>query len=732
MQDLILAVLLGIVAPPSTITGRISAGGGAVVSAEVSLVELGRHTTTDTNGVYRIPSVPAGTFTLAVRRLGYVPIARRITIERDTTLDFVMEPAALELPGLQVTATAAPTEAFSSPQPTSTLEGTLLRTQQAPTLAEVVSNLPGVRNVSTGEGIGKPMIRGLSSNRVLVAADGQRLETQQWGDEHGSNIDPADAERIEVIRGPASVLYGSDALGGVINVVTAHLPEAIGRSAFMRARGHAAYSTGSRQPGGTATLEAAAGAVGIRGSLTGRTSDDVRTPAGALFNSGSEALDGTVALGLHGGFGELRADLSHRAERLEIHEDPADDPAATPFQRVRENRGKLALTTLLGASRLEITAGYERNRRREFEESGAEQAGDLALGLLSKTYSSEVHFHHAPSGPWRGTLGLSGLLTSFEKSGEETLIPNSNMRNAGVFAFEQGEFGRTTVSAGARLDYRVLHADEDLDLGVRDQTRRWTSFSGNLGLLYRVSEPLALVLNAGRGFRAPSTFELFSFGVHEGTGRFEVGDSTLRNEISFNLDAAIRWQSGNVRGEIGGFVNRISDFIYPQPTGTDDAGTGFPIFNNVQGNALFAGLEAAGTVQAGRALRFDANADFVRGQNETTGEPLPFVPPARVSLTTRLQGHPQKGILAPYASVSVAANATQTRVAPNDVAPAGYVLASSGAGFILPAGRSSIAVDLSVQNLFDKAYVAFLSRYKTYGVPAYNMGRSFTIQVRIE
>src|SRR5919112_552719 len=168
----------------------------------------------------------------------------------------------------QVTATPNATTLLNSPQPVSALSQDELRQAQAPSLGETIQSLPGVRSLSTGTGIGKPVIRGLTSNRVLIVADGQRLETQQWGDEHSPNVETGDAERIEVIRGPASVLYGSDALGGVVNVVPKELPDAIGRDGFVSGELSTSYSTNNREPDGTVALEGATGGFGFRSSFS--------------------------------------------------------------------------------------------------------------------------------------------------------------------------------------------------------------------------------------------------------------------------------------------------------------------------------------------------------------------------------------------------------------------------------------------------------------------------------
>jgi iron complex outermembrane receptor protein len=711
--------------PARALSGRVVDPAGAPLpGARVSLIEADRRTITDADGRYTLADVPVGTYGVSFAAIGYAPLVRRVRIgEQDVTLDVTLQPSLVELAPLQVTASPIATTSLESPQPVAVLGGGDLQASKAASLGETISALPGVRNYSTGSGIGKPVIRGLSSNRVLVLADGQRLESQQWGDEHGPNIEAGDADRVEVIRGPASVLYGSDAIGGVVNVVTRPLPDAVSRPTFIGGSAEAAFSTNARQPDGALMVEGASGAVGFRALASGRRSDDIRTPVGPLANSGNRALNGTGALGYKGGWGSMTATYSRRDERIEIHEDPAEDPAATPFQRIGSDRARLDLHLPVGASHLDVDVGYERNRRREFE---AEGATDVALGLLSRTYTAGVRLHHPPIGRLGGIVGAQVMRNDFQKFGEESLIPDNAYDNAGLFAFEQIETGRFDFTFGARYDYRRLDVESDEDLGVVAQRRTYNSVTGNLGVLYHVSAPIALVLNLGRGFRAPTAFDLFSNGVHEGTVRFERGDSTLANETSFNTDLAFRVQTGAVSAEIGLFANFIDNFIYPNPTGVDDPESGFQIFDISQGNARLAGFEAAVEYHPAAFLHLRGTADYVRGQNTTTDQPLAFIPPFRATYTARLESARKGWLRDTYVSIGGETNARQNRLDPEDVAPAGYTLVHLGAGFTLPAGARDIAVDFQLRNAFDKAYANFLSRYKTY---ALDPGRNFVVRV---
>jgi outer membrane receptor protein involved in Fe transport len=645
---------------------------------------------------------------------------------QDVTLDVQLAQSAIELQAIQITATPLATTALTSPQPLTVVGAEELRSNVRATLGETLENQVGLRNFSTGTGIGKPMIRGLTSNRVLILADGQRLENAQFGDEHGPQVETADAERIEVIRGPASVLYGSDALGGVINVVPRPLPDAGDGRGFVRAGLSGAWSSNNRQPEGTGMLEGASRSFGFRTTLSGREGSDVRTPAGRLGNSGNEAYDGSVALGTRAGWGSVTGTYTHREERVEIHEDPAEEPDFTGYQRIGEDRAKVSLSLPSGgASRIEVDLGFERNRRREFEEAGTDE---VALGLLSRTWTADLHLHHAV-GRFAGIVGLSGLRTSLGKFGEETLVPESSTNNGGIYVFEQAEVGRWNLSFGARYDYRHLSVEDDADLGLSAQSRDWHSVIGNFGALFHVTEPVALVVNVGRGFRAPSSFDLFANGVHEGTVAFERGNPDLRNEKSLNGDIALRVQSSRVRLEVGGFLNAIEDYIHSRPTGTFDPESGFEIFDVVQGDARLAGFEAAAEVHATEGLHLRSGFDYVHGQNTTTETPLPFVPPFRWTWSARLEGKEGASLVSrPWVLVGGETNPKQDRLDPSDVSPEGYSLFNAGVGADLRVGDRPIGIEVSLRNVFDKEYASFLSRYKRY---ALNPGRNLTVRASI-
>ena len=738
LLPMLIALLSG---ATGTVSGRVTgSSGGPIADVQVSLTELRRTTTTDSTGHYAISDVPEGSFTLSFQRIGYAPAVRRIvSTGGDVVADVAMRESVVELTGIQVTASANATSALNSPQPTSVVAGDELRQAQSPSLGETLEGVAGVHSWSTGVGIGKPVIRGLSSNRVLVLDDGQRLETQQWGDEHSPNIETSNAERIEVIRGPASVLYGSDALGGVINVVQKDLPDATGIPGFVHGTATAAYGSANGLKDGAVDLEGGSGSVGFRGSLSGRSSNDVHTPNYVLWNSGDRTVAGSGTLGTRGSWGSLSANFSQRNERISLTD---EDPAATPTQRMATSHGRVDLTLPLGSARLEVSSGYERSRRREFEDDTTSTVG---LGLLSQTYLTDVHYHHAAIGGFSGLLGFSGVRNTFEKFGEETLIPPSRANNAGVYVFEQAEGRRVNVSFGARYDYRHLDVDADTVLGNSARTHTWNSVIGNLGLLFHLSEPAALVINVGRGYRAPSSFDLYSNGVHEGTVAFERGNPNLKTETSVNTDVALRAQTSRLSLEVGTFLNLIQDYIYTVPTGTVDSASGFQIYDVTQGDARLAGFEGSVQWHPTTYLHIQGTADYVNGENTSTTNPLPNMPPFRATWTIRLEGGSRSGstFQNPYLSFGGETNARQTRMDPAEAqfyadafGGAGYqsqpyTLVNFGAGAGWAVGSRTVMVDLSLRNAFNKRYADYLSRIKTNALDP-GMGRSLIARITTE
>lgn len=702
----------------------IDSDGRKVAGAMVRVPTANARVASSEDGRFSL-DVPAGALTMQVSRDGYEPETRSVMVgEGGSTIDLVLKPNALEAPPITVTAKPRPSRVLTAPASVSIIGGRQLERQRGQTLVESVQNAPGVGAATTGAGIAKPVIRGLTGQRVLVLNDGIRQEGQQWGDEHGPEIDPHGMERVEIVRGPQSLLYGPEALSGVVNVIRRPLATEGERFALGGLLATDGFTHNDQLAG---SLELRGGGRGYGASIRtgGRKSEDISTPAGRLRNSGTDQTEHGAAVGVMKDWGSITADWARFNQKLEIHEDPVAAPGATAYQRVNHEKTRLRLDLPFNRARLEMATGWQRNMRREFETA---TDANPALRLVQDSHTADLKLHHEEIGPVQGTLGLYGMLQKNDTQAAEKLIPGYRMHDLGAFLFEELPLGRLTLSAGGRYDARRLFIREEGTLGVTAQTLKYDSVTGALGGAWNFSEGWALAGNLGTGWRAPSPFELFVNGEHEGTGRFEVGRKDLKPERSINTDLSLRRSSQRLQAELSVFRNRINHFVFAAPTGTVDAGSGLPIFNIKQANATLIGGELAVRVQAVEKLLVSGGADFVRGQNEELNQPLPQIPAHRFKWGLRYTEPSLWSARNAYISVGGKVAARQNRVASNEPTTAGYGLVDIGLGTELPFKGGEARLDLGVENAFNQPYRDHLSRWRAF---ALNAGRSFTLRLSV-
>ena len=719
-----------------SLAGRITDAqtGEPIIGATVLVPALSAGTTTDTDGRYTLALGRAGAVRVVTRYVGYTPDTRSVVVVADapTLFDVALTESAVESPGAVVTARATEADVLSTPQSVAVVDARVLARSGGGTPFDALNEVAGVRLLRTGPAVAKPVIRGLTSQRVLVVRDGVRQEGQGWGDEHGPEIGEADIDRIEVVRGPSSLLYGSDALGGVVQTLQRDL-FAAARSGELRASG----TTVTQQTDASLRVGGTTGRLGLEARVGGLRAGLFRTPDGLVANT---AQDGTTASGRVG----LRLGTRGRVEaeggvfRQQIGLFEPDAPAGDgtpgrfaiggPYQRVAHDRA-VVRADLPGrgfAQRVEAVAALQQNRRREFEEGD-----DASLFLRLTTATADVRVHHRPVGRVFGTLGASGLRQRNETLAEETLIPGGTTLNGAVFAAEQLVLPTLTLDAGLRLDARRLTADETPDLGVAAQTRTYAALTGALGAAWQPRTDVSLAANLGRAFRAPVLQELFGNGVHEGTLRFERGDADLKPERSLSLDIVGRYLSPHVYAEVSAFATRVSDYITPRATDATDAESGLQIYDFTQTAATLTGGEVRVDVHphALHGLGLHLAGDITRGRDTRLAEPLPFVPPARLRVAAEFQTDrlgPARDIEARFGPTLVAAQRRPD--VPGEIPTDGYVTWDGSVAAAFTAGTVTLAPVVSVDNLFDARFVDPLSRYRPFGVLA--PGRSVRVAVR--
>ena len=734
-----LMLLTPLVASGDTLSGRVVARDGhAVAGATVVVVELHRVALTQTDGQFRFADMPAGSYTVTVRRLGFAPLARQVSVAASTTLDLTLERTSVWVEPVTVTATRAPLDVFSSPLPTEALSEDRLRRAQSVSLAHALAQLPGINALSTGQQIGKPVIRGLAGPRVLVLEDGSRLEDYSWSDEDGPSVDARLAQRVEVIRGPASVLYGSDALGGVVNVIPEELPDANGGPRAMHTGLEISGASNNAELEGAARVEGASGGWGWRLFGIGRFASSLHTPVGELDNTGFSAMSGEAVVGARGARGSTTLRYTRYGGEFKLleAEGPATGETGRPERKLSDDRVQLAGDYLLGGVRVETKAQWQRHSLVEVADTGVSAGGapleGTAFDLLLNTLTLDVLAHHTAGARVHGTLGVSGLTQSNDTRGRIPLVPDARVRSGAVFAFEQAVLGRLSLLAGARVDVRRLTADSNAKLGLSSQTRDYTAFSGNVGIVYRMGAA-ALTANLGRAWRAPTLFELYSNGAPLGEARYEIGDRGLKPEAGMNVDAAVRWQRGRIRAELAGYRNAIGRFVYITPTDSFVTVSTSPpdslrVYRYQQANARLVGGEAAVEVEVARPLTLHARADAVRGTNRATGDPLPLLPPARVALGAELHRIAFSWTDRTYAGAEVEVTTRQTRLNPLDIPTGGHTLLNLSAGIVRSLSGRVCHVDITVRNATNVSYRSFLSRYKEF---ALDPGRNVVLRISL-
>ena len=736
IRSIWLSVLSLAHASPDTITGAIvDTGRHGIAGVTVSLAELHRSTATDSGGRFFFADIGPGRYTVVATRPGFAPVVRPVDVP-GAPVEITLTATAFDLTAVTVTATRAPVDPLSSPLPTAMLQSAALAREYRVSLAHALESLAGVRALTTGGEIGKPVIRGLSGARVLVLGDGNRLEDYSWSDEDGPSIETRLVDRVEVIRGPASVLYGSDALGGVVNAIPVDVPDARAPRAGPAGQVEVYGASNNHEFGSAVNAQGTVGGLGWLAGLVGRHSEAQHTPAGELDNTGFTAFSGEGAVGTRGSWGKATLRFTHYGGEFHLLEadtaqnlppPPQGGQEQGPVRKLTDDRIQFGGTFPAGRLLLEAKGQWQRHWLAEVVEGGS-AAGEAGFDLLLNTTSLDLLAHHGAGGRIAGTLGASAYYQTNATRGQEPLVPNASASGAATYLYEQVSLSpRWRLLTGARVDLRRLSADSNTDLALPDERRDYTAWSGDVGLVYRPAERLAFSLNAGRAWRAPTLFELFTNGPHPGEARFEVGRATLAPEAGFNLDGSVRWQPDRAHAEVSVFRNRIAHYIYIAPTGTDTLLPGtmdsLPVYRYQQADAVLDGGEASLEIAATSTLVLSARVDFVRGERQSDHQPLPQIPPLRGKLGAVWRGTSTTG------GLDVDLVSRQTRLSPFDTGTAGYALLDLFGSTDHHFGSRPVRIELQVRNALDTRYRDFLSRYKAF---ALNPGRNIVVRVSTE
>ncbi len=762
--------------PRNSVSGKVTdaISGQPLAGASIIISDLRTGVVTDENGAFSFRNVAAGRHLFEVSYVGYASFSEYIFISPGIVKDFLLSPSVVENDEVVVTGISAATQARRNPVPVNVVKKVDLNRTVSTNLIDALSNKPGISQISTGPAVSKPVIRGLGYNRVIVLNDGTRQEGQQWGDEHGIEIDEYSVQKVEILKGPASLMYGSDAMAGVINILT-NVPVQEG---VFKGSVTSAYQTNNRLRGLNINLGSNKNGFSWNayGSLKS-AADYENKYDGKVYNSKFNEKNFGGYVGYNGNWGYSHLMISKFNQKLGMVEGERDengnflklmpggveavagpsdfkstDPQV-PMQEISHFRITSDNSIQVRQNRLALKLGYQRNQRMEFGNPDDLTDKELYFDLNTLTYSAIVHVKQFSG--WNASVGINGMFQENKNKGEEVLIPEYNTIDAGVFAFVQKNLDKFSFSGGLRFDNRNTKSkayQEGNELKFESFTRSFSNVSGSAGLSYLPTSALTFKFNLSRGFRAPSIPELSSNGSHEGTNRYEYGNRSLVSETSLQTDLGAEFNSEHISVSASLFNNSINNYIFYRKLeavgGSDSLVDGNMAFKFDQRNASLSGFEAVIDIHPHPLdwLHFENTISFVRGRFREGIEGnrnIPFMPAAHWVSEIRADFEGESKFIGNL-SLKLQFDNTfrQTEVFTvynTETVTGGYLLLNAGFSTSIHSKKKSIAnIYFNVMNLTDRAYQHHLNRLKytaenplTGRAGVFNMGRNFSIKLEI-
>lgn len=750
-----LLLSIALCAEAQTLTGKITdaVSGEALIGATIYIPDLETGGTTNLEGLYSISNLPRRKFLVQVKSIGYTAITEFIDFSVIQQKDFRLTPSLTEIQEVVITGSAF----LSDPKRTSVslaqMDAHALRTIPSSNIVSALATIPGVSEISTGTGISKPVIRGLSYNRIIILSEGVRQEGQQWGDEHGLEIDQFNVDRIEILKGPGSLLYGSDAMGGVINILEPHsaVQGTIGGELSSN------YSFNNRLTANSLMLEGNQKGITWRARGTYKSAAAFRTPEEHIYNSAFNEKNYNGMLGVNKSWGFSHLHFSRYNANFGLIEGERDSASnkfmdaeglvvteknlksrtiSLPFQNVQHHKISSVNNIILGECQLKMNLGLQNNTRKEFEESSTEPG--LIFNLNTITY--DLKFHLPVRKEIESVIGFSGMTQSNENLGEEFLVPDYKLQDLGAFVYAKKSFEKLTFNAGARFDQRANIGERLIidTLGLPSEngdtlfpgfTSTFSAFSGATGLTYQITNALNLKFNIGKGWRAPNIAELGSNGVHEGTFRYEIGNPALKAETSMQAEGEISAEWKYLSASFNPFYNGINNYIYIRNVAgviAIEHEDTIPVYEYVQGNSVLKGFEAYLDIHPLEQVHFESSISYVEGINKETKTPLPFIPATRIKQEVKWELKTNiKRLRSPYIELGISHYMRQERIDVFETPTPAYTLLNATIGADIQLKKTLMTIFISGENLGNVKYYNHLSRLKYIGI--YNMGRNITV-----
>jgi len=761
-------------------SGKVTTiNGNSIIGASIYFTDIKVGSVSDINGNFSFQNIPEGKHLVEISHVGYSTIIEQVDIIGDTKKDFILSQSVVENNAVIVTGVGSATTSKKIPFSVVSVGKQAIFQNASTNLMESIAKIGGVSTLATGPAISKPVIRGLGYNRVLTINDGVRQEGQQWGDEHGIEIDEASVSKVELLKGPASLIYGSDAMAGVLNIIT-NVPVA---NNTIKGNVCSNYQTNNRLRSINATVSGNKNGFNWSMYSSNRSAADYKNKYdGYVYNSKFKENNVGGYIGYNGNWGyshllvsnfnlttglvEGERDtegyfikpLAGGGEARATDDDFKSTTAQIPYQHIQHFKIATDNSFKINKNRLSLNIGFQQNKREEFGNIDDLNERALFFDLKTVTYTTQLHL--AEKNGFKTSIGVNGMQQNNTNKGIEQLIPNYNLFDFGSYVYTQKTIKKITLSSGIRYDIRNIKSKDLLDgNSVKGNAfkKTFSNVSASIGLAAQATDKLNLKLNIARAFRAPSIPELASNGAHEGTIRYEYGNTSLKSETSIQIDGGVDYTTEHLSLGLNIFYNNFTNFIFYsklEAAGGGDSlvkvnGDDLTAFKFNQQNAALAGFEATIDIHPHPLdwLHIQNTFSLVSGKFTKAIEgskSLPFIPAPK--LVTEFRGNFKNigtSLKNIYAKIELDNTFSQNNIFTaynTETATNGYTLLNIGLGtdVVNKKGKTILNVAISALNLADVTYQNHLSRLK-YAAEnmasgrngVFNMGRNFSIKVNI-
>lgn len=701
----------------NTLSGKITnINNEPIIGAEVYLPQIHKGTISDEEGKYELQNLHDGKIDIVITSMGYETLITSVEIKKNTNQDFVLDESVFKMDEMIISTPFNKLQSHNVMK----VENIKLANSNigAINLTEKMSAIPGISSVSTGNGIGKPVIRGLSGNRVLVYTQGIRYENQQFGEKHGLGINESGIENVEIIKGPASLLYGSDALGGVIYLV----PEKFENSNKTTSNLSSTFQSNSIGFNNSIGVKTTKNKYKFLARATYNTQSDYKTGEGIrVSNSRFNNTDFKTGFGYdNSNFKtEIRYNYNQANNGIthEIDEQSTSKKLEGTYQKINNHLLSVKNNIYFNSFTLKSDVGFTSHHRKLFEEDNKQV--DMSLN----TFSYDIKTHLLDYEEFETIFGIQGMYQTNKNNIEEIFLPDATIFDFGIFATTNYDFRNNSLQVGIRFDNRNINTEEHGELGSSNYfealDKNLNNFTGAIGLRSDIATNFVSRINLALGFRAPNLSELTSNGFHE--GRFEIGNSDLKNEKNFQFDANIEYSNKTFEFYINAFYNRIHNYIYLEPSG--ELINNFDVFTYSQDNSKLYGGEIGIHLhpESYKWLHLTSSGESVRGKTDT-GADLPRIPSFTIKNNIKIDFSLNDAFSSNYVELNNKSSFKQTKINEHEDEGEAYTLFDVGLGSNFKLGKLKTKFFINFNNLFNKNYIDHLSVLKEEKIA--NIGRN--------